>query len=135
MEKYTVFLSSLKFFTSFRSQVGKNQTRGENILLFLLKLITKKLSRKEGKGMARGKNRHRGETLTKRERIFSPSTPPVKVEQLLHGLGGKNKDTGVKNIIYSPPTEIRRYCHKKIVSSRKKFDLISLLPHFPPVHR
>ncbi len=40
------------------AQVGKkNWTRGENIILFLLKLISKKLSRKKGKGMARGKNR------------------------------------------------------------------------------
>jgi hypothetical protein len=34
---------------------------------------------------------------------FLPSTPSVKVEQLLHGLRGKNKDTGGKNIIYFPP--------------------------------
>ncbi len=29
------------------------------------------------------KNRRRGKTLTQRERICSPSTPPVKVEQLI----------------------------------------------------
>ena len=56
--------------------------------MFLLKLISKKLSRKEGKvntiqhGQGE-KHRHRGKTLTQRERIFSPSTPPVKVEQLI----------------------------------------------------
>ncbi len=35
--------------------------------------------------------------MTQRERIFSPSTPLVKVNNLLHE---KNKDTGGKNIIY-----------------------------------
>ncbi len=68
----------------------KNWTKGENIILFLLRLISKKLSRKEGKPntMQHGqgdKHRHRGKTLTQRERIFSPSIPPVK----LHGLEGK----------------------------------------------
>ncbi len=68
--------------------------------MFLLKLISKKLSRKEGKvntvqhGQGEiidsgGKHRLRGKKLTQKERIFSPSTPPVKVEQLLHGLRGE----------------------------------------------
>ncbi len=57
--------------------------------------------------------------MTQRERIFFPSTPPVKVEQLIAWPRGKNKDTvgkkdtGGKNIIFFPPVEIRRYCHKK----------------------
>jgi hypothetical protein len=57
----------------------KNWTRGENFKLFLLKLISKQLSRKEGKvntiqhGQGE-KHRHRGKILTQRERIFSPST-------------------------------------------------------------
>ena len=34
---------------------------------------------------------------------FPPSTQSVRVEKLLHGLRGKNKDTGRKNIIYFPP--------------------------------
>jgi hypothetical protein len=56
----------------------------------------------------------------------------------LHGLGGKktqrvkNKDTGGKNIIYFPPVGIRRYCHKKDCVQQEKYDLISLLPYFPP---
>jgi hypothetical protein len=66
-----------------------------------LKLISKTLSRKEGKvntySMAsREKHRHRGKTLTQRERIFSPGIPTVKVEELLHGLRGK------KYHIFSP---------------------------------
>ncbi len=89
-EKYTIFLSPIKFFTSRK----KNLTKGENIILFLLKLVSKKLSRKEGKvnTIQHGQGEkyiHRGKTLTQRVRIFCPSTPPVKVEQLLHGLGGK----------------------------------------------
>jgi hypothetical protein len=32
---------------------------------------------------SREKHRHRGKTLTHRERIFSSRTPPVKVEQLI----------------------------------------------------
>jgi hypothetical protein len=56
--------------------------------LLLLKLIYKKLFRKEGEVNTiqhgqREKHRHRGKTLTQRERLFSPSAPPVKVEQLI----------------------------------------------------
>jgi hypothetical protein len=57
---------------------GKKWTMGENIILFLLKLISKKLSRKEGKvniiqhGQGE-KRRHRRKTLTQREKILSPN--------------------------------------------------------------
>jgi hypothetical protein len=57
--------------------------------------------------MASGeKHRQMGKTLTQRERIFSPSTPPVKVEQLIAWPRREKR-------IYFPPVEIRRYCHKK----------------------
>jgi hypothetical protein len=75
MGKNTIFLSPINWLQVFLSQEGINLTRGENIILFLLKLISKKLSRKEGKvnTMEHGqgeKHRHRGKTLTQRERIF-----------------------------------------------------------------
>jgi hypothetical protein len=76
--------------------------------LFLLKLIFKNLSRKECKvnNIQHGhgeKHKHRGKTLTQRERIFSPSTPPVKVEQLIAWLRrGKKKTQGEKYHIFSP---------------------------------
>jgi hypothetical protein len=64
--KYTIFLFPIKFLQIFHSQEGKkNWTMGENIILFLLKLISKKLSKKEGKvniiqhGQGE-KHRHRG---------------------------------------------------------------------------
>jgi hypothetical protein len=85
-----------------------------------------------------------------RPRIFSPSTPPAKVEQLTAWLrrekmktqGGKNKDTGGKiktggkNIIYFPPVEILSsdIVTKKDCVQREKYDLISLFHIFPPVH-
>jgi hypothetical protein len=44
------------------SVTSRNKTRpGGQYYIVLLKLISKKLSRKEGKGMARGKNRDTGE--------------------------------------------------------------------------
>jgi hypothetical protein len=64
-EKILFFFPPLIFLQVFLSQVGKNWTRGENIILFLLKLISKKLSTKKGKintiqhGQGE-KHRHRG---------------------------------------------------------------------------
>jgi hypothetical protein len=77
MGKNTIFLSLIIFLKVFLSQVGKKLDQGGNIILFLIKLITKKLSRKEGKvnyhtAWPVGKHRQRGKTLTQRERIFSP---------------------------------------------------------------
>jgi hypothetical protein len=76
-KKYHFFFPPLMFYKFFCHKKEKNWTRGENIILFLLKLISKKLSRKKGKvnTMQHGqgeKHRHRGKTLTQRERIFSP---------------------------------------------------------------
>jgi hypothetical protein len=73
-EKIPFFFPPL-IFTNFSVTRRKNWTRGGNIILFLLKLMSKKLSRKEGKvnTMQHGlgeKHRHRGKTLTQRERIF-----------------------------------------------------------------
>ncbi len=68
--------------------------------MFLLKLISKKLSRKKGKI----NTRQHGQGEKHRLRIFSTSTPPAKVEQLIAWprrekmkTRGKNKDTGGKN--------------------------------------
>jgi hypothetical protein len=45
MGKNTIFLSPINFLTSFSvTSRKKNWTRGENIILFLIKLISKKLS-------------------------------------------------------------------------------------------
>jgi len=53
--------------------------------------------------MAWGKNRHRGKTLTQRDRIFSPSSPPVKVEQFIAWpRREKIKTQGEKYHIFSP---------------------------------
>jgi hypothetical protein len=57
----------------------ENGYYGENIILFLLKLISKKLSRKKGK--INTIQHDQGEKH--RQRIFSPSTPPSKAEQLI----------------------------------------------------
>jgi hypothetical protein len=79
MGKNTIFLSPINFFTSFSVTSRKNWTRGENIILFLLKLISKKLSRKKGKI----NTIQHGQGEKQRQRIFPPSTPPAKVEQLI----------------------------------------------------
>ncbi len=68
--------------------------------MFLLKLISKKLSRRKGKI----NTIQHGQGEKRRQRIFYPSTPPAKVEQLIawprrekmKTQGGKNKDTGEK---------------------------------------
>jgi hypothetical protein len=53
--------------------------------------------------MARGKNRHRGKTLTQRDRIFSLSTLPVKEEQLIaRPRREKIKTQGEKYHIFPP---------------------------------
>jgi hypothetical protein len=72
--KNTIFLSPIHFFTSF-SITSRKKSGPAGKKLFLLKLISKKLSRKEGKvnTIQRGqreKHRHRAITLTQRERIF-----------------------------------------------------------------
>ncbi len=100
-EKIPFFFTPLIFLQVFLSQVGKKTgPGGENIILFLLKLISKKLSRKKGK--INTIQHDQGEKH--RQRIFSPSTPPAKVEQLIawprreknEDTGGKNKDTGAE---------------------------------------
>jgi hypothetical protein len=48
-KKIPFFFPPLIFLHVFLSQVGKKLDQGENIILFLLKLISKKLSRKKGK--------------------------------------------------------------------------------------
>jgi hypothetical protein len=72
------------------------------------------------------------------------NTPPVKVEQLLHGYGRekiktqgeKIKTQKGKNIIYFPPVEIgTQILSKKDCVQWEKYDWISLLQYFPPVHR
>jgi hypothetical protein len=67
--------------------------------LFLLKLISKKLSRKIGK--INTIQHDQGEKH--RQRIYSPSTPPARAEQLIAWTRrekmktqGENKDTGAK---------------------------------------
>jgi transcriptional regulator len=64
--------NTIKLFTSFMSQVRKKLDQGESILLFLLKLINKKLYKKEGKvntkyhigwPLAREKNMDTGENI------------------------------------------------------------------------
>jgi hypothetical protein len=65
----------------------------ENIILFLLKLISKKLSRKKGKI----NTIQHGQEEKHRQRIFSPSTSPAKVEQLIAlPRGEKMKTQGEK---------------------------------------
>ena len=80
--------------------------------MFLLKLISKKLSRKKGKI----NTIQHGQGEKHRLRIFSPSTPPAKVEQLIAWprkkkmktqgekikTQGENKDRGKKYHIFSP---------------------------------
>ncbi len=83
-EKIQFFFPPLIFLQVFPSQVGKKLDQGENIIWFLLKLISKKLSRKKDK--INTIQHGQGEKL--RQRMVSPSTLPAKVEQL-HGLGGK----------------------------------------------
>ncbi len=84
----------------------------KNIILFLLKLISKKLSRKKGKI----NTIQHGQGGKHRQKTFSPSTPPAKVEQLIAWprrekiktqgekikAQGKNKDRGKKYHIFSP---------------------------------
>ena len=79
MGKNTVFFPPLIFLQIFLSQVGKKLDQREKIILFLLKLISKKLSRKKGK--INTIQHDQGEKH--RQRISSPSTPPAKVEQLI----------------------------------------------------
>jgi len=111
--------------------------------LFLLKLISKKLSGKKGKI----NTIQHGQGEKHRQRIFSPSTPPAKVEQLIawprrekrKTQGEKIKTQGEKrqrgkNIIYFPPVEILSSdtVTKEDCVQREKYDLISLLQYFPP---
>jgi hypothetical protein len=105
--------------------------------LFLLKLISKKLSRKKGK--INTIQHGQGEKHT--QRIFMPSKPPAKVEQLIAWprrekmktqgekkdtgkkikTRGKNKDRGKKYHIFSPSWNTQlRYCHKKRLCSAGK---------------
>ncbi len=67
------------FMHLFLAQVGKKlKPGGKTIILYLLKRISKKLSRKKGKI----NTKQHGQGEKQRQRIFSPSTPPAKVEQL-----------------------------------------------------
>ncbi len=98
--------------------------------MFLLKLISKKLSRKKGKinTIQHGQGEKHG------QRIFSPSTPPAKVEQLIawprrekmktqgEKIKTRAKIKRGKNIIYFPPAEkysAQNLSQKKILFSRK----------------
>jgi hypothetical protein len=103
--------------------------------LFLLKLISKKLSRKKGKI----NTIQHGQGEKHRLRIFSPSTPPAKVEQLIawprrekmKTQGEKIKTHGEKKtegekISYIFRNTQLRYCYKKDCVQREKYDLISL---------
>jgi hypothetical protein len=84
--------------------------------------------------MARGKKHgHRGKTLTQRERIFFPSTPPVKVEQLIAWPRREKIKTQREKISYIfPQLKYADTVTKKDCVQREKYDLISLLPYFPP---
>jgi hypothetical protein len=44
---------------------------------------------------------------------FPPESTVCESRTIIAWPKGKNKDTGGKNIIYYPPVEIHRYCHKK----------------------
>ncbi len=77
--KNTIFLSPIDFFTSFSVTSRKKLDQGENIILFLLKLISKKLFRKKGKI----NTIQHGQGEKHRQRLFSPSTLPAKVKQLI----------------------------------------------------
>ncbi len=111
--------------------------------MILPKLISKKLSRKKGKI----NTIQHGQGEKHRQRIFSPSTPPAKVEQLIAWPRrekmkiqvGKNKDTGGKiktegeKISYIFPQlkySAQILSQKKIVFSGK--NMISILQYFPP---
>jgi hypothetical protein len=108
---------------------------GENIILFFLKLISKKLSRKKGKintiQHGQGENIDTGGKNT----VFSPSSPPVKVEQLIAGprrekikiQGVKIKTQGKKISYIFPQLNYSDTVTKKDCVQRKKYDLISLL--------
>jgi hypothetical protein len=50
MGKNTIFLSPINFLQVFLSQEGKKLDQGGNIILFLLKLISKKLARGKNRG-------------------------------------------------------------------------------------
>ena len=78
-EKIPFFFPPLIFLQVFLSQVGKKTGPGGKILYCFLKLISKKLSSQKGK--INTIQHDQGEKH--RQRIFSPSTPPAKVEQLI----------------------------------------------------
>ena len=144
MGKNTIFLSPINFLTSFSvTSRKKNWTRGENIILFLIKLISKKLSRRKGKintiqhGQGEKKTKNIFPQNTARE---SRTINCMAQEEKNEDTRGKNKDTGgkiktgEKNIIYFPPVEILSsdIVTKKDIVQREKYDLISLLQYFPP---
>ncbi len=80
MGKNTIFLSPINFFTSFSVTSRKKTGPGGKILYcFSSSFISKKLSRKKGK--INTIQHDQGEKH--RQRIFSPNTPPAKVEQLI----------------------------------------------------
>ena len=74
MGKNTIFLPPINFFTSFFVTSMKKTGPGGKIYI-----ISKKLSRKKGKI----NTIQHGQGKKHRQRIFSPSTPPAKVEQLI----------------------------------------------------
>ena len=79
--------------------------------------------------MCEGGCHTRRKTLTQRKRIFSPSTPPVKVEQLIAWprretikiQGEKIKTQGEKiSYIFPQLKYADTYCHKKRLCSAGK---------------
>jgi hypothetical protein len=97
-DKNTIFLSPINFLQVFLSQVGKTGPGGKILYRFSSSSCPRSHLGRKGR-----KQRHKGKTLTQRERIFFPSTPPVKVEQLIAWPRRKQiKTQGKKNHIFYP---------------------------------
>jgi hypothetical protein len=95
-----IYLSPINFLQVFLSQVGKTGPGGKILCSFSSSSYPRSCLGRKG-----GKHRHRGKTLTQRERIFSPSTPPVKVEQLIAWPRRKQIKTGGKNTVKGGKSE------------------------------
>jgi hypothetical protein len=71
--------------------------------------------------------------LTQRERIFSLSTPPVKVEHLIAWPRRKQiKTQGKKISNIFPQLKYTDTVTKNDCVQQEKYDMISLLSYFPP---
>jgi hypothetical protein len=115
-----------KFFTSFLITKRKKLDQGGKYYIVSPQAHIKEAVYGE-------KHRHRGKTLTQRERIFSPSTPPVKVEQLIEWpRREKIKTQGEKISYIFPQLEYADTVTKKDCVQREKYHFIlSLLFSFP----